>query len=256
MKKTYRWAGPLKMILALQICLFSAAWGQDTQELLVAPLPELLKSEAGLFIESLAHWEDIRRDEILKMFEDHVYGRIPESDVRVNYRVLKEDREALQGTAVEKDVMMEVSSGDDTLEIAMLIFLPKEQPRPVPLFLGLNVNGNHTIHRDPQITITDRWVRNNEEFGITENRTTEAPRGVRSSRWPVELILSRGYGLATIYYGDIDPDFDDGFKNGIHGLMDPELPGRGPSSWGSIAGWAWGLSRAMDYFERDAEIEL
>jgi len=255
MKKTYRWAGPLKMIMALQICLFSAAWGQDTQELLVAPLPELLKSEAGLFIESATQWEEIRRVEILKMFADHVYGRIPESDVRVNYRVLKEDREALQGTAVEKEVVMEVRRGDDTLEISMLIFLPKEQARPVPLFLGLNVNGNHTIHRDSQITITDRWVRNNEEFGITENRTTEAPRGVRSSRWPVELILSRGYGLATIYYGDIDPDFDDGFKNGIHGLMDPELPGRGPSSWGSIAGWAWGLSRAMDYFERDAEID-
>ncbi|MCK5693275.1 MAG: heparinase II/III family protein [Bacteroidales bacterium] len=258
MKTTNKWARPLWMILALQISLSSAAFGQeqsDQQELLLAPLPELLKSEAGISIESAAQWEEIRRDEILLLFEDHVYGRIPESDVRVNYRVLKEDMEALQGSAVEKEVVMEVCCSDDTLEITMLIFLPKEQSGPVPLFLGLNFNGNHTIHPDPQITITDSWVRNNRDLGITDNRAVEASRGASSSRWPVELILSRGYGLASIYYGDIDPDFDDGFENGIQGLMDPEVPGRGPSSWGSIAAWAWGLSRAMDYFEKDTEID-
>ncbi len=258
MKTTCKRAGPLWMILAIQICLLSAAYGQEQsgeQELLVAPLPELLKSEAGLSIGSAAQWEEIRRGEILNLFGDYVYGRVPESDVRVNYRLVFVDREALHGTAVEKEVVMEVCSGDDTLEIGMLIFLPKEQPRPVPLILGLNFYGNHTIHPDPQITITDSWVRNNNEIGIVDNRATAASRGVRSNRWPVELILSRGYGLATIYYGDIDPDFDDGFSNGIHGIMDPEVSGRGPSSWGSIAAWAWGLSRAMDYFEKDAEID-
>ena len=180
MKTTNKWARPLWMILALQISLFSAAFGQeqsDQQELLLAPLPELLKSEAGISIESAAQWEEIRRDEILEMFEDHVYGRIPESDVSVNYRVHKEDTEALQGSAVEKEVVMEVCSSDDTLEITMLIFLPKGQSGPVPLFLGLNFNGNHTIHPDPQITITDSWVRNNRDLGITDNKATEASRG-------------------------------------------------------------------------------
>ena len=91
----------------------------------------------------------------------------------------------------------------------MLIFLPREPKGPVPLFLGLNFNGNHTIHPDPQITITDSWVRNNRDLGITNNTAAEASRGASSSRWPVEMILSRGYGLASIYYGDIDPDFHD-----------------------------------------------
>ena len=74
-------------------------------------------------------------------------------------------------------------------------------------------------------------------------------------RWPVDLILSKGYGLATIYCGDIDPDFHDGFENGIHSIMQENSEERTPDSWGSIAGWAWGLSRAMDYFETDPAID-
>jgi len=246
------------MFLAIPFTVIQLACGQDpidNREHLVAPLPDLLKSEAGIPIESSAQWEGIRRQEILELFREYVYGRIPESDATISYRVVFEDREAIQGSAVEKEVMMEVRNGEDTLDISMLIFLPGDRSGPVPLFLGLNFNGNHTIYPDPQISLTESWVMNNRELGITDNRTSPETRGSASSRWPVEEILSRGYGLATIYYGDIDPDFDDGFRNGIQGIMDPESPGRDSSSWGSIAAWAWGLSRAMDYFELDPEID-
>ena len=89
----------------------------------------------------------------------------------------------------------------------------------MPAFLGLNFNGNQSIHSDPRIAVSQTWMRDSKEFGIVNNRATEASRGVQSSRWAVETILKRGYALATIYYGDIDPDFDDGFKNGIHPLL-------------------------------------
>ena len=69
---------------------------------------------------------------------------------------------------------------------------------------------------DPVITLSDQWMRNNADYGVENNHATEASRGVRHSRWPVDLILARGFGLATIYYGDIDPDFDDGFEDGVH----------------------------------------
>jgi hypothetical protein len=85
------------------------------------------------------------------------------------------------------------------------------------------------------------------------HRATEKARGVARSRWPVEKILARGYALATIYYGDIDPDYHDKFQNGVHPVFDKGE--RKPDSWGSIAAWAWGLARGMDYLETDGDID-
>jgi len=102
------------------------------------------------------------------------------------------------------------------------------------------------VAEEPGIAVTNTWMRNNAANGVINNRASEAGRGKGASSWQVREIISRGYGLATIYYGDADPDFDDGFKNGVHGLYDRQPDN---TSWGTIAGWAWGLSRAMDYLE-------
>jgi len=120
----------------------------------------------------------------------------------------------------------------------------------VPTFLTMNFDGNHTIHPDPGISITRSWVRNIKDWGIKNNRANERSRGAKRSRWAIEKILNRGYGLATIYYGDIDPDYDDGFSNGVHRLYAKPKP----DEWGSISTWAWGLSRCLDYLETDQDI--
>ena len=75
----------------------------------------------------------------------------------------------------------------------ILIFLPKNIDKPVPLFLGMNFYGNHTIHPDTNITITSNYVKNNSDFLITNSRATKLSRGVRVNRWPVERILERGF---------------------------------------------------------------
>ena len=105
------------------------------------------------------------------------------------------------------------------------------------------------------VIISDAWVDNNPSFGIINNQLTEQSRGVRTNRWDIEKMLEAGIGLATIYYGEVDPDKND-FSDGIHPLLykkGQEQPG--DNEWGSIAAWAWGLSRAMDYFETDKDID-
>jgi hypothetical protein len=84
----------------------------------------------------------------------------------------------------------------------------------------------------------------------------EEVRGIASSRWPLKKILKQGYGIETFYYGDIDPDYDEGFQNGIHHFFykkNQTYPR--PNEWGSISAWASGLSYCMDYFTKDENID-
>jgi len=229
-----------------------AIFGQDIPNY---DLPELLVSNDGTVISNSEAWENTRRPEIIALFENSVYGKIPEMELDISYKLVKIDKDALDGKAIQKEVIATFSNGKESLEMNMLIFLPKNTKKPVPVFLGMNFYGNHTIHSDSNITITPSYVKNNEEFSITNNKATELSRGVRSHRWPIEQILRRGYGVVSIYYGDIDPDFDDDFQNGIHKLFNSINEKPAPDAWGSIATWAYGLSKAMDYLVTDNDID-
>ena len=216
-------------------------------------LPELLISINGKTIQTSEDWINTRRPEVLSLFEKYVYGKFPEDYLDVKFEIKYIDTNALCGKAIQKDIIACFIKGRDTIKMEILIFIPANSTKPVPLFLGMNFMGNHTIHAEPSIPITKSYVHNNPECNIFNNTATHTSRGVSSFRWPVERILERGYGLATIYYGDIDPDFDDNFKNGIHSLLDysEDIDSNDLSS---ISAWAFGLSTAMDYFEKDEHI--
>ncbi len=216
-------------------------------------LPPLLTSNDGKAVGTSEQWMDYRRKEILSDFEKYVYGKIPEGDIDIKTEIIKE-KNALDGKAIMKEVKMTFSGNNQEIYMDILIYLPKIKNK-APLILAYNFNGNHTIINDPNISLTTSLVGNNKEFGITNNRATEASRGAKHNRWAVEKIIDRGYGLATIYYGDIDLDIND-LSDGIHALFyksGQTQPAK--DEWGSIAGWAWGLSRAMDYFEDDDDID-
>ena len=219
-------------------------------------LPDLLTAEDGTQITTAAEWEKHRRPEILSLFESQVYGKVPDKEIEVKHEIITVNNNSLNGLATQKQIRISFQGGGKELSMMLLIYIPNKADKPVPAFLGLNFNGNHTITQDEGVLVTDSWVRNSRELGISDNRTTEALRGVSSDSWPLDMILERGYGLATIYYGDIDPDFDDVFSNGIHALFkenEDDVPG--PDEWGSISAWAWGLSRALDYLDNEPGID-
>jgi hypothetical protein len=216
-------------------------------------LPDPLVTSSGQHVEDAETWRAVRRPEILALFEEHVYGPTPEGPYDNSAEVLSVDAEALGGIATRKEVRIRLTDDPAGPSFILLMYLPNHVEGPAPTFLALNYYGNASVHPDPAITLTDQWMADNADFGIVDHHATEASRGVRSWRWPVERILERGYGLATAHYGDIDPDFDDGFQNGIHPYFEDAVGG--PGVWGSIGAWAWGLSRAMDHLVEDPDVD-
>ncbi len=223
-------------------------------------LPDPLVMADGRPVAASGQWNQERRPELLRLFEDHVYGRVPAAakKIRPTFDVQRDDREALGGTAVRRQVSIRFTNKADGPRMDLLIYIPRAAggSNRVPVFLGLNFGGNQAVHSDPGITLPRQWMRDDAQKGVVDHRATEASRGVESSRWPVERILARGFALATGYYGDLDPDYDDGFKNGIHPLF--YRPGQArpaADEWGAIGAWAWGLSRAVDYLEIAPELD-
>ncbi len=227
-------------------------------------LPPLLRLSGGQAVTNPEQWRT-RRIELLAIFAEQIYGRTPELADSIRFEVISDVPNALElptgqagGTTIRREVAVYFTPDQAEPSMTILLYLPAEAVVPVPLFLGLNFYGNHSIHPDPGITLSDRWMRASEEFGIVDHRATEASRGVRANRWPVEELLARGYGLATIYCGDLDPDKNDpvDFQDGVHPLF--YAPGQTrpkADEWGAIGAWAWGLQRAMDYLATDPLVD-
>jgi len=220
-------------------------------------LPDPLTLQDGTKVEDGAVWRARRRPEIVELFESEVYGESPDPPAISRFEILSSESGVLEGTATRRQVrVFFAADGEHGPSMDILIYVPSARSGPAPTFVGLNFYGNHSIHPDPAITLSTKWMRDNDDYGIVDNQAGEASRGVRAHRWPVETIVARGYALATIYYGDIDPDFDDGFQNGVHPLFYADGQTKpAPNEWGSIAAWAWGLSRALDYFGEDADLD-
>jgi hypothetical protein len=218
-------------------------------------LPDLLLMIDGTRVDSAASWIANRRPQILELFRGEVYGRSPEAPSRPLFSVASIDDASLSGLATRKEVSISLTGTAAGPAMKLLVYTPNASEklgRRTPLFLGLNFYGNHTIHRDRGISLAQGWIPNDS---LTDGRSPEMLRGVQSSSWPVETILRRGYGLATAYYGDISPDNSHGLSTGIHRwYQEHGLLPRAGDSWGALAGWAWGLSRAMDYLVQDPDV--
>jgi hypothetical protein len=236
---------PILLIIVMSpISAQQPATRYDESKVPAYTLPDPLVFNNGSKVTNKSQW-DKRREEILQIFKNQIYGTCPDWHGKIQATEISKKENALNGLAVRKEIKLTLINGNKEVDMLMLLYLPNSAT-PVPLFMGYNFGGNHSVTDEPDVAIATSWMRTNDANGIIDHKATEAGRGKAASSWQIKEIVSRGYGLATIYYGDVDPDYDDGFKNGVHSLYDLH---RDSTSWGSIAAWAWGLSRAMDYLE-------
>jgi hypothetical protein len=219
-------------------------------------LPDPLVFTDGRRVRDAAAWPQ-RRAEILELYRTHVYGHTPQGLPRKKATVLSEDHHALGGLATRKLIRVPLLGDTQGPALDILLYLPNAAKQPVPAFLGYNFNGNHAVTLDPGVPLARSWIENRRENGITNNVANEASRGCEASAWPIEHILARGYALATVYYGDVEADFAEGWKQSLRGAAAKGGTNHvfAPGEWGAIGAWAWGLSRSLDYLETDAAVD-
>jgi hypothetical protein len=183
-------------------------------------LPDVLQP-GGMKITSADLWNKSGRPETLELFRKNVYGRVPETSYTEKFKTIV-DTISMDGQAHQKKIDIDITSGGKSLTIHLTLFTPASSDKPVPAFLLID---NFNSSTDPKVK---------DEF------------------FPVKDALKRGYGMAVFSSADLDPDNFDNFKNGIHGLLDKNP--RPDDAWGTIAAWAWGASRCMDYLETDRKL--
>jgi len=223
---------------------------------LPAGLPDPLVSTSGRPVTSAREWL-ARRTELLNLFTNQVYGRMPPRPAAMRFHVYEQDRPALGGKATRTQVAILLNGHEDGPRIELLLYAPAGVKKP-PVILGINFWGNEMVSKDPYIRISPNWVESgkNNLIDLTcvqDHHATKACRGLDASRWPVEKILSHGYALAMFYRGDLDPDTKDGFAQSIRSAY-PELQ-QGGDNFSTIGAWAWGLSRALDYLASDPRLD-
>lgn len=215
-------------------------------------LPDPLVLLSGERVTTADTWFKFRRPELLNLFSTYVYGRTPTYKPAMKCQQFEESDNALGGTAIRKQVTCFFEGTAEGPKMDILIYLPAAARKPVPLFLGLNFSGNQTVNADPAIKLAQVWNRDTK----IRHETADSTRGTWAREWQVEKVIAHGYGIASIYYGDIDPDFTGGMAAGVRPLsFSPYQVSPEPDDWGSIGAWAWGLSRALDYLETESAVD-
>lgn len=213
-------------------------------------LPDPLTFNDGKKVTNTRDWQR-RRLELLDLFAENVYGRSPKPQAHIDFTIFDSDKNALGGKAVRKQVTIYFSSNKQGPKEDLLLYVPTHAQKPVPLILSLNFSGNQAVINDPEVRLATVWNRTTHE----REQAKEESRG-SDTGFEVEKVLARGYGFATIYYQDIEPDFSGGFARGVRplffkkGQTEPAA-----EDWGAIGAWAYGLSRAMDYLEKDKDVD-
>ena len=200
------------------------------------PLPDPLRLKNGQAVKDAQTWWKQRRPEILNDFLTEMYGRVPQDTPRVTWEVTATNTSAAGGAAIMKRVLGRIDNSrypKANPSINITLYTPANAAVPVPVILVVVPGpGGYGAPR-PGAPVNDPEPRPGS---------------------PLYQLLSIGWGYATMEVGPVQNDYGGGLSSGIIGLMAAGAP-RQPQDWGALSAWAWGLSRAMDYFETDKSVD-
>ena len=223
-------------------------------------LPNILEGPDGVAATSPKEWEQTSRPYQFRQLQRFVYGeQLPAVPVSVVGEVERAEV-SLPGPgeattpAIRLQAKLQLGNAKQARVVDVLVYLPAAAEGPVPTFLKLNFAGNQAETSDPGVWMTSSWMRDGE--GVENHRATEATRGVNARRFPAAEMLSRGYGLATAYCGDIFPDHPDGRADSVLPSLGRPVEGElAANEPGAIAAWAWGLSRILDWLNTVPDVD-
>ncbi|GBD35771.1 Multidomain esterase [bacterium HR36] len=242
------------------------AWLGVTMAALVAaewdfPPPERLPSRPGLpdplvmwdgsKVATPQDWFQKRVPELRALFQHYMYGRIP-APLPVHAKELYRNTQAFDGRGTLREVALHIGEKEVNLTVHVLLAIPNQRNGKVPAFVGMNFGGNHTLVDDPNVQLPTVWMYPNRP-GVVNNRATEAGRGRDKNVWNLDLAISRGYAVATFYNGEIQPDHPEA-QAGLLPQLFRDRPRR-PTDTATIAAWAWGIHRVVDYLVTVPELD-
>lgn len=215
-------------------------------------LPDPLVMFNGDKVTTKEQWLQKRRPELKSLFEHYMYGKHP-APHKIETKVLHEDANAFGGKATLREIAFYLA-GVEAPTFHVLLVVPNKREAAVPVFVGLNFCGNHAIVNDPKVRIPTVWMYPNRK-GVKDNKATEEGRGTEIDTWALEQSVDRGYAVATLYNGEIDPDRKE-VRGSLEPFVVPKVKGEAVGNeTATVMLWAWGVHRVIDHLTTLKEID-
>jgi len=216
-------------------------------------LPNPLVALDGHAITTSAQWFNERRPELKALFGHYMYGPIPPKPASMQIAKRGDYQDFLDNQATLKLRTLQIGPGNGP-RIDLMLVIPNRRAGPAPVFLAMNFCGNHALTTDLRVPLAQTWLGNNCK-NCTNNSATEASRGTQVGDWPLAEIVRRGYALAVFYNGDVDSDRAQA-STGLYAWLTGNDPAQNnPTNRGTIAAWAWGFQRCVDYLVTDPDVD-
>jgi dienelactone hydrolase len=242
----------LLAVVFLPLTMMSAALPPPAELPARPEPPDLLTMLNGDRVANKADWIERRAPELRLLVQHYEYGLMPKKPERMEAKLIREDKQALNGKATLREFDVHCTHPD--ARIHLMVVVPNQRTKPAPCFLGLNFSGNYALLNDPKIQMPQGYV-SDKYAGAPANRAGEAGRGKQLDTWAIEQSVDRGYAVASFYNGDVISDKAELAKEQLKKFVPPGKSADDPDATATIAAWAWGFSRMIDHLVTDPDID-